>query len=321
MGSPSDSNQAVTSARRAHLVQLDIAWEDPAENHERVRQLLDRAEVSPGDLVLLPEMFATGFSFNIQQTNDRTGQTLALLAEIAAEFQCFVQGGRTVAACHQVACGASNVMTVVSPSGKIVCEYTKIHPFSIGGEHETFAPGREVVVWDWAFGGTSLKVAPAICYDLRFPELFRTATLRQGAEVFALGACWPVSRQHHWRALAIARAIEDQAYMLAVNRTGRDPRLEYAGGSIAVSSKGEILGELGPEPGVLSVEVDAREVRRWREKFPALGDARLFPTAPRAENSDRAPPALRADAPSLASLGKLGTLEGPWGHGLFPIPS
>jgi Predicted amidohydrolase len=250
-----------------------MAWEEPEENHERVRQLLDRVDVSAGDLILLPEMFATGFSFNIQKTNDKQGATLAFLVELVKEFRCFVQGGRTVAACHMVACGASNVMTVAGPDGKIACEYTKIHPFSVGGEHETFEAGRDVVCWEWG----ACRVCPAICYDLRFPELFRIATLRKGAEVFALGACWPVSRQHHWRALAVARAIENQAYMLAVNRTGRDPKLEYAGGTIAVSPRGDVLGELGAEQGVLSVEVDPREVRRWREKFPALKDVRLIP--------------------------------------------
>jgi len=285
MGSPSEAGRVP----HAHLIQLDIAWEDAAENHERVRQLLDRADVAPADLILLPEMFATGFSFNIQKTNDKSGQTLAFLVEMAEEFQCFVQGGRTVAACHQVACGASNVMTVVGPTGSIVQEYTKIHPFSIGGEHETFAAGREVMTWQWTGSATqdepALNVAPAICYDLRFPELFRAATLRHNAGAFALGACWPVSRQHHWRALAIARAIENQAYMLAVNRTGRDPKLEYAGGTIAVTPKGDIAGELGPEPGVLSVPVDPREVRRWREKFPALGDVRLTLPPAKPENS------------------------------------
>jgi omega-amidase len=167
MGSPSEAGRVP----HAHLIQLDIAWEDPSENHERVRQLLDRADVAPGDLILLPEMFATGFSFNIPKTNDKSGQTLAFLVELAEEFQCFAQGGRTVAACHQVACGAANVMTVVAPSGKVVQEYTKIHPFSIGGEHETFAAGSEVMAWTWSADAIkdepALKVAPAICYDLR----------------------------------------------------------------------------------------------------------------------------------------------------------
>lgn len=254
---------------RAHLVQLDIAWEDQKENYERVRQLLDRADVEPGDFVLLPEMFDTGFSFNIEKTNDKGGSTIAFLVELASEFQVMVQGGRTVAACHK--CAASNVATVVGADGKVVAEYAKVHPFSIGRENEAFEGGSEVLVYQW--GG--VKVCPAICYDLRFPELFRLGMLK-GAEVFALGACWPSARQHHWRALLIARAIENQAYVLGCNRTGKDPALEYVGGSIVVSPKGEVLGELGAEASVLSVQVDGGEVRRWREKFPAWRDVKLI---------------------------------------------
>ncbi len=297
MTTPSDTSTPDGSqqpaVRRAHLVQPDISWENPPENHERIRQLLDPVDVRPGDLILLPEMFATGFSFNIQHTNDKSGATLSFMIELAQDFSCYVQGGRTVAACHKAACSASNVMTTITPRGDIACEYTKLHPFSIGGEHETFAPGADVTTWLWGDRAASahrsdtlsdshtpgfapLRVCPAICYDLRFPELFRTATLEHRADVFALGACWPISRQHHWRALAIARAIENQSYMLAVNRTGRDPTLQYAGGSIAVSPKGDILTELGDQPAVASVDIDPREVRRWREKFPALKDARLW---------------------------------------------
>jgi len=139
----------------AHLVQPDIAWENPQENYERVRQLLDRVDLSPGDLVLLPEMFDTGFSFNIEKTNDKGGATLAFFVELASEFHVLVQGGRTVAACHR--CDVSNVMTVVgspgstgraSPAGPgaptVLCEYTKIHPFSIGKEHEALV-GRILI--------------------------------------------------------------------------------------------------------------------------------------------------------------------------------
>src|ERR1051325_4781369 len=189
---------AATRGARAHLVQVDIAWEDPKENYERVRQLLDRADLRAGDLVLLPEMFDTGFSFNIQQTNDKGGGTLAFLVELADEFQVVVQGGRTVASCHK--CAASNVMSVVAPQdgrARVACEYAKIHPFSIGREHEAFEAGAEIVMYAWE--GAGVRVCPAICYDLRFPELFRLGLLR-GAECFALGACWPSVRQHHWRA-------------------------------------------------------------------------------------------------------------------------
>lgn len=253
-------------------------WEDPPANHERVRALLDRADLSEGDLVLLPEMFATGFSFNIEATNDKQGATLAFLAEIAAEFRVWVQGGRTVAACHR--CAASNVMSVFAPGSdgsKLVIEYSKIHPFQ--RERERFSPGNEVMTYRWDAAG--LTVCPAICYDLRFPELFRRG-LKQGAEVYALGACWPAVRAGHWRALLIARAIENQAFVLGCNRCGVDPGapvaggFAYAGGSIVVSPLGEVLGELGDQPGILSVPIDVGALRAWRERFGAWKDMKLL---------------------------------------------
>jgi predicted amidohydrolase len=218
-------------------------------------------------------MFATGFSFNIEKTDDKSGSTLSFLAELADEFQVTVQGGRTVAACHK--CAARNIMSVAGAGQRILCEYSKIHPFSVGKENESFEAGREVLTYAWSGPWGQLSVCPAICYDLRFPELFRLGLLK-GAEVIALGACWPSSRQHHWRALLIARAIENQAFVLGVNRTGRDPTLEYAGGTIAIGPRGDILGELGPVQGVLSVDIDASETRRWREKFPAWRDIKLI---------------------------------------------
>lgn len=257
---------------RAHLVQLDMAWELPDESFRRVEGLLDRADIGSGDLVVLPEMFATGFSLNTEVTADKGGVTLGFMQRLAEDLGCWVQGGRTVHDCHCTK--ADNRMSVLSPGGALVCEYTKVHPFSFGREPERFAGGDRVETWVWESGGSRAVVCPAICYDLRFPELFRIGALR-GAEVFALGACWPAARQSHWRALAVARAIENQGVVLAVNRTGDDPHLHYAGGTIAVDAKGEVLGELGEEPGVLSVEVDVGAVREWREVFPALRDVRL----------------------------------------------
>jgi omega-amidase len=260
-------------AFHAHLVQVDIAWEDPGANHEAVRRMLDRVDVAPGDLILLPEMFATGFSFNVEKTNDKAGATLAFLEELANDFRAVVQGGRTVAACH--ACSASNVMTVMAPGSRLLAEYRKIHPFM--KEAERFEGGRDVVTFPWA----GLTICPAICYDLRFPELFRLG-MKKGAEAYSVGACWPSVRHIHWRTLLIARAIENQAFVLGCNRTGADPArdnappLQYAGGSIAIGPKGEVLGELDEKPGVLSVKIDAAEVRNWRGTFPALRDVKLI---------------------------------------------
>lgn len=258
---------------RAHLVQLDIVWEDREANLRRVRDLLASTDISRGDLVVLPEMFDSGFSLNVERTSDGDGRTLSGLFDLARDLGACVQGGRTVLAPGER--HATNRAPVVSPDGALVCEYAKIHPFSFGREGERFRGGERIETFQWEHAGESLRVAPSICYDLRFPELFRLQVLR-GAECFALGANWPDARQHHWRALAIARAIENQAYMLAVNRTGSDPHLRYVGGSIAIDPRGEVLGELDAREGVLSVGVDPSRVRRWRESFRALKDIRLI---------------------------------------------
>jgi predicted amidohydrolase len=268
---------------RAHLIQIASAWEDPAANRERLLDLIDAIDPAPreGDLILLPEMFDTGFSTNLAVTADKGNATLHALAEIAQEHRVTVQGGRTVHDCH---CShGSNTMSVVAHDAqmgsRLLCEYRKIHPFALTGEDRAIAPGTRVETYDWTFPSSPnadrLKVCPVICYDLRFPELFRKGLL-QGAEVFAVGACWPAKRIHHWRALLIARAIENQAFVLGVTRTGREPGVEYAGGTIAIDPTGKVLGELGPDEGVLSVEINPGTLRDWRGAFPAWKEHRLL---------------------------------------------
>jgi len=261
----------------AYLIQTDIAWEDPTENFARVEAHL--AEYSPqaGDLILLPEMFATGFSLNNDRTTPHADTILQWLTDLARRTGAYVQGGRTVAVPGDAL--AENRAPVLSPEGKLLGEYAKIHPFGFGREPEAIRGGHETLCWDWCLdrGGSEqrLRVGVGICYDLRFPELFRRLML-DGAEVFTVGANWPAARKGHWRALAIARAIENQAFMLAVNRCGSDPHLEYAGGTIAISPTGEILGELGDTQGVLCVEIDPKSVHEWRATFPGLRDVKML---------------------------------------------
>lgn len=237
-------------------------------------------DVGPGDLVLLPEMFDSGFSLNTGTTAD-DGTTQAWLARLADDLGAVVMGGRTVAGCANGGCGkATNHATVFAPGSdggepRLLCDYAKLHPFTYGRESEKFVGGRHVETFLWESGGEALTVCPTICYDLRFPELYRIG-LEKGAEVFTCIANFPAARQGHWRALAIARAIENQAFMLAVNRRGKDPHLPYAGGTIALDARGEIIGELGDEEAVLTVELDVPAFRAWREEFPAWRDGRLM---------------------------------------------
>ncbi|MDX2132799.1 MAG: nitrilase-related carbon-nitrogen hydrolase [Planctomycetota bacterium] len=272
---------------RAHLVQLDTAWEDHEANMEQVRTLLDDARVARGDFILLGEMFDTGFSFSTEATADVDARTLGFLGELAQEFHATVQGGRTSAPCRR--CAARNVMSALGPAephATHLAEYAKVHLFPNEAAH--LEPGGAIVTYGWEAAG--LRVCPAICYDLRFPELFR-AGLARGAELYAIGACWPRQRAHHWRALLLARAIENQAFVLGVNRVGKDPAhapsagWEYAGGSIAIDPTGEVLGELGDRAGVLSVPIDAARLRAWRDAFPAW---RAVPPIPPGDAPTRA---------------------------------
>lgn len=256
---------------------MDIAWEDREANHAAVETMLDAADVRPGDLVILPELFASGFSINVEKTRDADGSTLRFLLGLADDLGVLIQGSRAV---HDCDCRlAQNRATIVAPGRneagpRLLCEYSKIHPFGYGRETEAFGGGDTVMTYAWEHEQQRLEVCPAVCYDLRFPELFRKG-VDLGAEAFAIGANWPDPRQEHWRTLLIARAIENQAFVFGVNRVGRDPHLNYAGGSIAVGPKGEILAEAGAEPATLTVEFDPADARAWRDEFPAIRDRRL----------------------------------------------
>lgn len=292
---------------RAHLVQTDIVWEDRPANHRLVRDMVAGAGVKAGELVVLPELFDTGFSFNLAHTADRDGATLSFLVQLAASTGALIHGSRTVIGADG---RGRNRVSVTAPAtagraggpGRVLAEYDKIHPFTFGREGEFFSPGDlGAVNYPWDDGVERTVVGAAVCYDLRFPELFRRLVLPAkntaaagamgsamgaavdgavggavgGAEVFALGANWPAPRAVHRVVLSQARAIENQAFMLSVNRCGSDPAFEYEGGSRAFGPKGELLGELGSAPGVLSVELDLVALRSWRATFPALRDARL----------------------------------------------
>lgn len=255
-----------------HILQYDIVWEDKRANHELVRAMVAGVKPEPGAMVALPEMFDTGFSLNLDVTDDaKTRASERFLCGLAREYGIHVYG--SLSAREKDGWGR-NWAVVTNPHGEVLARYAKLHPFGFGREPERFRGGDELVSCEWRDGDGVLRVGPLICYDLRFPEVFRLCSLRLGVELFVLGANWPDARLSHWRALLIARAIENLAYVVGVNRSGRDPHLGYGGGSIIVSPKGEILAEAGAGQEVISATVDPEAVRSWRKSFGALRDAR-----------------------------------------------
>lgn len=247
-------------------VQYDIAWEQKTANHAKVRAMLKGA-TSPGDLVVLPEMFATGFSMNVAQiAEDSQRPSETFLAQLARELKICIIGG--------VVNGSSdgrglNQAVAFATAGQEIARYTKLHPFTFGKEGEHYDAGREVVTFTW----NAVVVAPFVCYDLRFPEVFRVAALR-GAEMMVVMANWPAPRVQHWVTLLQARAIENQAYVIGVNRIGSDPHVSYPGRSMIIDPVGQVIADAGEREGIIAAPCDVTFIRSCRQNFPALRDMR-----------------------------------------------
>lgn len=255
--------------------QFDIAWEDKPANYRRVTELVRAARLERGTLLLLPEMFATGFSMNaaaIAEAPD--GPTVRFLAELASANQVYVIGG--VAIAEESRGGRpANEAVAVDPSGGVVRRYAKVYPFSPGTEDRHYAAGADPVDFEWS----GCRVAPTVCYDLRFPELFRRAMDRSGrsVELLTVIANWPVARIEQWTALLRARAIENQAFVAACNRVGKDPTLVYNGHSQIIDPSGKMLADAGEEETVIRAELDLAGLREYRRKLPFLADMRPIP--------------------------------------------
>ncbi len=252
---------------KTFLVQLDVVWEDRTANFAKVSSLLEKHSIPPGSLIVLPEMFATGFSMNLGVTVEAaSSETESFLSELAQTHQSTVIAGLV----RQGKNGKGRNETVVmESSGKALARFCKLHPFSFSGEDQHYEKGENVVFFE--LGG--FVVSPLICYDLRFPEAFRLA-VKRGAELMVVIAQWPSKRTQHWVTLLQARAIENQAYVIGVNRCGDDPKFHYDGRSIVVDPHGTIIADAGANEGVTSAELDPNIVRQWRLEFPALKDIR-----------------------------------------------
>ena len=247
-------------------LQMDTAWEDKAKNFLRARALISQAAPPPGSLVILPEMFATGFSMNAPAiAEDYGGETEKFLGDLAAEFKIWIVAGLAARSSSGI---IRNKALVFSDQGKLIGFYAKMRPFRPGDEHLHYQAGRHPLMFSW----NGLHVCPFICYDLRFPELFRDAAARWQPELFIVIANFPEKRAEHWNALLKARAIENQAYVVGVNRVGTDPFYSYAGHSQIISPEGSVIANAGAGEGFISATLDREKLQKYREGLPFLVD-------------------------------------------------
>lgn len=248
--------------------QLDIAWEERQPNYAKVRAMIDKFRPEAGAMLVLPEMFSSGFSMNVAKIKEASpSQTEQFLGAIARLYSIYIIAG-------EVTMGPDgkgrNEAVVLDIQGRPILRYTKLHPFSIGGESQHYSAGDRIDTFNWL----GFYVCPFICYDLRFPEIFRAAT-RKGAHLFVVIANWPNKREQHWVTLLQARAIENQAYVIGVNRCGADPGHLYPGRTMIVDPHGVIVADGGKEEGLVVADLDLSKVLQWRKEFPVLQDTRI----------------------------------------------
>ena len=254
---------------RVALIQHDIVWEDPLANHARLAPRIASAAGSGAELVVLSEMFASGFSMATERIAEGVeGPTVSFLRAQASAHRIHVCGS---VALREGGGLPGNELVLAGPDGAIQ-RYRKIHPFSYAGENDHYAAGDRIATWEIA----GVRVTPFVCYDLRFADVFWVAG--PATDAYVVVANWPASRQQHWRSLVVARAIENQAYVIAVNRVGAGGGLSYAGGSCVVGPMGAIeadadaAGGSGGSEITILAEIDPARVAAVRAEFPFLAD-------------------------------------------------
>ena len=247
-------------------IQSDIAWEEPAANFERLRPWVAAAAAAGARLVVLPEMFACGFSMATERIREAPGgPSTRFLADQAARHGLWICG--SVPELPEGEARPYNTLVLAGPRGEQV-RYRKIHPFTFAKEHEHYAAGAQHVTVELE----GLRCTLFVCYDLRFADEFWATAA--ATDAYVVVANWPERRRHHWTALLQARAIENQAYVVGVNRVGHGSGLDYSGDSRIIDPWGETLASAAGAPTMLLADLRPELVRDAREKFPVLKDRR-----------------------------------------------
>ncbi|WP_046244917.1 amidohydrolase [Hymenobacter terrenus] len=249
------------------LVQTALHWHDAAANRAAIAQHLKQL-TGPTDLIVLPEMFTTSFSMEAQsQAETMAGATVAWLREQAAAHQAVVTGSVII----EEDGAYYNRLLWVRPDGSL-SYYDKRHLFTLAGEQQTYTPGHSRLVEEWR----GWRICPLVCYDLRFPVWSRNQPVAP-YDLLLYVANWPAVRRTAWMTLLRARAIENVACALGVNRIGQDALgHDYAGDSALIDAKGNYLVEINDQAGVFTHTLHRADLDEFRAKFTALNDGDAF---------------------------------------------
>ncbi len=254
------------------VLQLDLLWHDAQGNRERIQQILSHQRTSNAKLIVLPEMFSTGFTMEANELAEPTqGPTCQWMQEMAQQYQATVCGSIIV---KEKGNYYNRFLWV--DAGGLQGYYDKRHLFAMGKEDRVYTGGQSQPIFTQA----NWKVLPQICYDLRFPVWSRNEVSDKGSWKYDLAvyvASWPEKRVHHWEALLKARAIENQVYVIGVNRVGEDPNgIRYTGSSMVVHPSGEILAYASGGEAMLSAVLSKEDLAFNHRAFPFWKDADDF---------------------------------------------
>jgi predicted amidohydrolase len=259
------------------ILQMDILLgqvDDNIKNANMFLKSLTKASESDFHIVILPEMWTCGYDLpNLNKYVKKTPEIIELLKQCAINLGAYIVPGSLP--WHPMGSkketGIFNTTFMIDPQGEIINEYSKMHLFHLMKEEQYMKPGNSFNQID--IGGEAI-ISQFICYDLRFPEIFRKMAA-QGTNIFIIVAQWPNPRMHHWRSLLIARAIENQAFVIAVNRTGEDRIGSFFGHSMVVNPWGEIVLEATEASDYYTCTISPSEASDLRRKLPFLEDRRL----------------------------------------------
>ena len=246
------------------IAQIDITWEDSNENMKTVEDFVKKALENEVELILFPEMALTGFTMDINKLLLSEYEIISWIKKIAVNNNINIGIGFAIKVDEK----GKNKYVIVSKEGKILTTYTKMHPFSYSGEDKKYYSGDEICICKIE----EFNIAPFICYDLRFPEIFQLAS--KEAQIITVAASWPKSREQHWITLLKARAIENQCYVIGINRVGSGDGVQYNGASIFVSPNGEILNEINSEEMLIIEELKIEKIREVKDSFDIKKDRR-----------------------------------------------
>ena len=254
------------SVVRICSAQIASIWEEPEKTLQKADMFIQHAAISGADLICFPEQFATGWDpescRNIQDVN---GQIVSALKKSARKNRISIIGSfRENSEPHP-----RNTAVVIGNDGRVITTYSKIHLFSPGNEHTGFVPGDKLGL----FSLGPLTCGIAICYDLRFPELFGLYA-QKGAHLVLVPAAWPAQRVKHWELFITARAAENQLYVVGVNTTGTTPVDTYPGNSLSADPHGAIVSRANEAEQLIFTDIDPALVIRVRHHFPVEKDRR-----------------------------------------------